>query len=146
MARDISNRENMLDSRDIIARIDDLRDELEAEHEAIGGPGSDTLFDTWLQETAEDSAHTLQEAASELRALLRLADECEGYGDWAHGEGLIRESYFKDYAQEMAEDMGAIDRNAQWPLNFIDWDAAADALRQDYMEVDYDGVTYLMRA
>jgi len=33
-----------------------------------------------------------------------------------------------------------------WPFSYIDWEAAADALRQDYLMVDFDGVNYWIRA
>ena len=75
-----------------------------------------------------------------------LADEASGYAaDWPHGETLIRDSYFKDYAMELADDIGAIDNNASWPLTCIDWDQAARELQMDYSAVDFDGVTYWIR-
>lgn len=42
--------------------------------------------------------------------------------------------------------MGAINADASWPNNCIDWGRAAEELKVDYFEVDYDGVTYLIRA
>ena len=84
--------------------------------------------------------------AEELRALKALADQCEGYGDWEHGETLIARSYFQTYAQELAADIGAIDPSASWPLNCIDWEAAAKELEADYTAVDFDGEEFLMRA
>lgn len=39
----------------------------------------------------------------------------------------------------------AIDRNASWPANHIDWEAAANELEQDYTEVDFNGEVYLYR-
>jgi hypothetical protein len=58
---------------------------------------------------------------------------------------LIRDSYFEDYARQLAEDIGAIDSKASWPNNHIDWEDATDALKQDYTEVDFDGVSYWIR-
>ena len=83
---------------------------------------------------------------SAIKDLLALQEEAEGSPDWRHGETLIRETYFKEYAQELAEDIGAIDRNASWPNNCIDWDEATDLLKQDYFSVDFDGVDYLIRS
>jgi hypothetical protein len=65
---------------------------------------------------------------------------------WEYSASLIRDDYFRTYAQELAEDIGAIDPDAGWPLGHIDWDAAADALRMDYMTVTYLGVEYQVRA
>lgn len=38
------------------------------------------------------------------------------------------------FAEEIAEETGAIDRNASWPLNCIDWEYAAKELMYDYSE------------
>jgi hypothetical protein len=52
------------------------------------------------------------------------------------GVTLVHERYFKEYAKQLAEDIGATSSNAAWPLYHIDWDAAAEELKQDYCEVD----------
>jgi len=123
----ISNAEDVIDSRDVIARIEELESELEAEHD-------DSEVDDVLDMKAE------------LAILKALADEAEGYaGDWRHGEALIRDSYFVEYAQQLAEDIGAIDKAASWPNTCIDWDQAARELQQDYTSVEFDGVTYWIR-
>lgn len=40
----------------------------------------------------------------------------------------------EDFAYEMAESLGAIDKNASWPMNCIDWAYAAKELMYDYCE------------
>ena len=118
MNREINNTDDVIDSRDVIARIDEL--------EAIENPNMDD--------------------ADELVTLKALADEASQYAaDWEYGETLIRDSYFRDYAEELADDIGAVSKDATWPNNFIDWEAAADALKQDYTSVEFDGVTYWIR-
>jgi len=47
--------------------------------------------------------------------------------------------------EQLAEDIGAIDKDLQWPVYCIDWEQAANELRVDYSEVDYDGETYYYR-
>jgi hypothetical protein len=164
---EITNSEDIIDSRDVIARIEYLRDELDACLEAVIGGESDEDREKALSDLAEwlgceagdlpDSFAAINgdfplknyqgsDEAQELAALEALASEVEGYGDWHHGEALIRDSYFTEYAQQLADDIGAIDRNAKWPTNHIDWEAAADELKQDYMEVSFNGTTYFMRA
>jgi hypothetical protein len=132
---DVDNDEDIIDSRDVIARIDDIRSELAD-----------------LYEVSEEGPLTdAQEADREdLRAELAILEAFaqDGYNnvtDWEDGATLIRESYFTEYAEELADDIGAIDKDAGWPLAHIDWDAAADALKIDYVEIDFDGVTYLAR-
>lgn len=138
----ISNSEDLIDSRDVIARIDELTDERDAWIEDVEENGGE--FDM-SPETDWHNANT--EEGCELDALQALADEAAGYApDWQHGEALIRYSYFTEYAEQLAGDIGAVDRNADWPLSFIDWDAAAEALQQDYTEVDFDGVAYWVRS
>lgn len=34
----------------------------------------------------------------------------------------------QDYARDLADDLGLVDRDASWPNNFIDWKRAADEL------------------
>jgi hypothetical protein len=122
MTHTIDNTQDVIDSRDVIARIEDLQEDVDAE-----------LAD--------------EDDIAELKALKALADEASGYAaDWQYGEALIRYSYFKEYAQQLADDLGAITNNATWPNNCIDWDEAARQLQQDYTEVDFDGVAYWIRS
>lgn len=126
----ISNTDNIIDSRDVIARIEELEAELLNEDGEIDTANEDPEY---------------RDSCGELASLQSLASEGEGSPDWAHGETLIRDSYFRDYAEQLADDIGAIDRNLSWPLNCIDWDQAARELRMDYTAVDFDGVTYWIR-
>lgn len=123
--RTISNTDDVIDSRDVIARIAELEE---------------------LVPPADESDGTDNEDRLELATLVALQDEAEGYApDWKYGATLIRDSYFEDYAREFAEDIGAINKDASWPNTHIDWDAAANALQQDYTSVEFDGVTYWVR-
>lgn len=128
MANTFDNFDAVIDSRDVIARIEEL------EGEVLNDDGV-------IDQSNEDADY--RDKCGELAALQALADEASGYAaDWQHGETLIRDSYFKDYAMELADDIGAIDNNASWPLTCIDWDQAARELQMDYSAVDFDGVTY----
>lgn len=129
--RTISNNDDVIDSRDVIARIEELEEERQ------------DLLD-------EDDAAGLEEwdtdNGDELAALRALAEEASGSPDWEYGEALIRRSYFKEYAQELADDCGMVPDNLSWPLTCIDWDQAARELEMDYFSVDFDGVEYLIRS
>ena len=149
--------DDIIDSRDVIARIEELEAEREALNDhlsdcesAYGFHDSDDTKSTPEWDDLQAARAALKEwdddNDAELAALKALADEASGYAaDWRHGEALIRDSYFTDYAMQLAEDIGAIDRNAQWPNTCIDWDQAARELQMDYTAVDFDGVTYWIR-
>lgn len=165
---EITNTADVIDSRDVIARIEELEGEREnlaiqtcCRHcgQDIEGCESD---DEWRDrgnntscpddsgkdhEPPEGTRGELPEdEAAELANLKALADEAEGYAaDWHHGEALIRDSYFTEHAQQLAEDCGMVNRQAAWPNNHLDWEAAADELKGDYTAVDFDGTTYWIR-
>jgi len=81
-------------------------------------------------------------------ALGEILGELAGYGGDEQFEGdwypitLVRDSYFVQYAMDFAEDIGAVNPDATWPNNYIDWDRAADALQMDYSSVEINGTTY----
>ena len=42
----------------------------------------------------------------------------------------------EDFAQNMAEELGQIDKSAKWPNSCIDWEFAAKELMYDYFEAN----------
>lgn len=127
----ISNSENVIDSRDVIARIEELREQRdEAEQEASEGYAAFGYG---------------QEERDELAALEALQEEAKDYApDWEYGATLIRETYFSEYCEELLKDIGDLPQDLPGYIA-IDWDKTADNLRVDYTEVDFDGTTYLVR-
>lgn len=131
----ISNTDDTIAMSDLLDAIAEIEDEYnELKDAAESGEESDLEA---LDEFCDTSGWTVMND---------LVDEVtQSCGDWQH-EVLISESYFKEYAQELAEDIGAVNRNADWPNNCIDWDAAAEQLKMDYTEVDFDGKAYWIRS
>ena len=118
MSTRISNYDDVIDSREIIGRIEEL----------------------------ESNDHSTKSEDDELAVLQEMAEEGSSYSvDWELGETLIRDSYFTNYAQELADDIGAVNQDVNWPNSHIDWDAAADELKTNYTTIDFDGVSYWMR-
>lgn len=126
----IDNSADVIDSRDIIARIEHLS--------ALEQSGSVDLGD--------DNGTDHDALFAELSSLRRLAEEADGCSDWDLGATLIRDSYFREYAQELAEDCGMIPDNLAWPCRCIDWEQATWELQMDYTSVEFDGVTYWVRS
>jgi len=60
----------------------------------------------------------------------------------------IDEDGFEEYAEDLADDLGAYSRKASnsWPLCHIDWTAAAEALKVDYETFEFEDTTYLVRS
>ncbi len=125
MSNTIDNTDDVIDSRDVIARIE----ELEAERDACEAEA----FEEWQK----------SDDADELAALCNLRDEAEGYApDWHHGAQLIRDSYFETAMDDMLEDCGELPKDLPCYLSItVDY----KALQMDYTAVDFDGVTYWVR-
>ena len=125
--REISNSDDIIDSRDVIARIEFLQNAAEGAEEL----GMEVEYDE----------------REDLRTLVELAEQGQNSAeDWQYGATLIRDSYFVTYAQELAEDIGALPQgDSGWPAYCIDWEWAARELRMDDTSVDFDGVTYWVR-
>lgn len=117
---------DLIDVRDLIARVE----ELEAEQ------ASDPM--------AFDNGEELDTLTSIMEELAGMGGDEQWRGHW-YPVTLIRDSYFRTYAEELADDIGAMPRDAAWPLTCIDWEQAARELRYDYSGVDIDGVTYWTR-
>jgi hypothetical protein len=126
-----NNRMDLIDSREIIKRIESLEEDLE-----IVADDPDYL-----------NPKELEAVTDELRILKAVQEEAEGYAsDWRYGETLIRDTYFKDYAQELAEECGMVTEGSSWPNTCLDWERAARELKYDYTSVDYAGIEYWIRA
>lgn len=121
-SEEITGGEDILDPRDIAERLKYLTREW------------DRLESSQLDEF-------LDENEEEIDALQEVVDE--GIDDT-----LVHEDYFQKYAEELAVDIGAIDRGQRdhWPYTCIDWEQAADELKQDYSVIDIRGGTYYYRS
>lgn len=127
MTNAISNTDNTIDSRDVIARIEELEETLAGDYVLDGA-------------YSFESTDTIKK---ELIALKALAEQGEDYApDWKYGAQLIHKDYFKTVMDEMLEDCGYIPRDLpSWMTITVDY----DALNQDYTAIDFDGQTYYIR-
>jgi hypothetical protein len=101
-----------------------------------------------LIDLRDDEDHEFQgHEELELEELEQLEADlgCTLEAAYQNGAIFIDEDYFVEYAKELAYDIGVVSDDLEWPNTFIDWDAAADALKVDYTEVEFDGNTYLVR-
>ena len=134
MARTIDKAENVIDSREVQARIDDLESDIAAyEEDAEAG-----------EEVDADDLNELKEELDILEAFADEAADCTS--EWDDGATFINADYFETYAREFAADIGAIEPKRSWPLNCIDWADAAEELRQDYSTVEFDGQDFYVQS
>jgi hypothetical protein len=154
----ISNSDNIIDSRDVIERIEELQAEREGLQEDVEearqciiyhhgeiDPNGNYTEHKELRRCTDELEHWEIEEGQELAALESLQEEAEGYAtDWRYGATLIREDYFTEYAMELLADIGDLPRDIPHYI-VIDEEATADNLKVDYNTVDFDGETYYIR-
>ena len=93
-----------------------------------------------------------RKAWHDAKALVRnygLEGDFNLMGSFVHSPGygaeLISSDNWVEYAQQLAEEVGAIDKNTSWPNNCIDWEKAANELASDYGLETIDGNNYYCR-
>ena len=153
--------DDTIDSRDIIQRLEELTEE-QADLASDISECQDNLATVLDEDELADAAEELaraenrlntweKENQAELNALQAICKLGEGYGDWSHGDVLISEDYFTKYIEELIGDCyempKGFDSNA-WPWRHmkIDYEAAADEAKSDYVEIECNGHTYYFRA
>jgi hypothetical protein len=152
----ISHNDSVIDSRDIIARIEELEADLGAAHETHRETGETNLeFEEWLQAVKADAgpAHENEHWSDveELQELRRLASEAESSPDWEYGETLIADDYFVSYVEELINDCYEMPKemnSGAWPYRHmsINYEAAAEEAKADYFEVTFFGHVFWIRA
>ena len=117
------NTDQIMDSREISDRIDELQD-------------------TDINEVLSDEDH------SELQLLRALQEAFQNYGDWDHGDSVIPEACFVEYISDIIDECYEIKKSSDWPYRHmtLDYEAAADEAKQDYTTCDHEGETYYFRA
>jgi hypothetical protein len=159
----ISKHDDVIDSREIVERVAELASWSEC---TVCGEQCDVSQDRgykWLHVHSGDvycgtgdgatASPTIldEDESAELVTLRALLSQLETVGGDSpeDGQTLVRDSYFVNYAQELAEELGLLESESGttngWPFYCIDWEQAARELRMDYTSVEFDGVTYWVR-
>jgi len=147
----ISNKDDVIDSRDVIERIEELAlTQIQVFNEQQSIEGDDDMcieeddynnnhFRNWLKE-----GEGIDIDRDELILLLELQDQCEELSDWEHGETLVHADYWVDYVYDLLRECGDLPKEIPHYIK-IDWEATANNIEQDYMRVDFGGEEYLIR-
>lgn len=144
---------NILDSRELQQRLDELQQDFANWKENLSPeqiskikdeyeiPDDEEIPDEELGWAWEDEVGS---DALELKSLTELREQFDSR-TWEDGITLVKDSYFEEFAEDEADQLGLVENINQWPYNCIDWSRAADQLRMDYSSVDFDGETYWYR-
>ena len=117
MTTTFSLDDDIIDVRDIIARVEELEE---------------------AQEAGE-----LTDLEGILDALKGYGGDEQWRGDW-YPVTLIHHAHFVVYARELLEDCGTIPKDLPHWVH-IDWEATASEMLADYSEVSIKGRTYFYR-
>lgn len=124
--------EDIIDSRDIVERIEEL--------------------EAFTEDNPEEACtEEGRNRARELKALKALEAEASSSPDWNYGETLIRESYFEEYIEQLIDDcypeVSKALSSGEWPMRHLklDIEDAANEAKADYFDVEFNGSTYLIR-
>lgn len=127
---------DVIDVRDVIARIEELERELDDDNM----PVTRAIID----------GDDVSRCRYELAQLQAIMDELKGYGgdeqwrgDW-YPLQLIDDCYFTEYTIQLLEDCGDLPRNLPDYIA-VDWERTARNIRVDYSAVEVDGRTYWYR-
>jgi hypothetical protein len=118
--QEITNTENFINTSDLMKRITELAAKAERD------------------EYEDEELTALRKLRNQLESMLG-----NGYAE-RNNKVIVRETYFEEYAREEAYDMGG----GAWEGSVdshVDWEGYANAVRQDWSDVDFDGTTYLVR-
>jgi hypothetical protein len=130
--------DELIRSDDIISRLDEL-------HAALQ-----------LQEDAAEIMAWLEQYEVEYLALQSVSSQAERLGDWGCGERLVRrDAWTEHYRQSQLSAISPRPVVVDWLETSIavampdsqvavDWAATADAAAEDYAEVEFGAVTYLI--
>ena len=111
-----------------------------------------------LRDLVQEWRDLLDEPADErdtdrIAALESMANDLgypaspDGLEEYAENEPtMIAARDFEEYAQELAEDIGAMPEGNHWPTYCIDWERAARELAMDYSLCTFDGTDYYIRS
>lgn len=145
---------DIIDIRDVIARVEELREEkhdlidavTEAYHAREIDPSDDNV--ETHQDAMKEEGEWREENSEELETLEALLSSLCGYGGDEQWEGdwypvtLIKESHFEESMDDLLEGGGFVPKDLPFFLKItVDY----DALKQDYSEVEFEGFSYYYR-
>lgn len=144
---------NILDSRNLNKRLEELQSEFDVWKDSLTPEQISSIKEAYGvtegEEISNEEFHwewenTVGSDADELKNLIDLREQFDR--EWIDGITFVKDSYFEEFAEDEADQLGLIKDGGGWPYNCIDWQRAAEQLQQDYSQVEFDGETYWYRS
>ena len=134
----------MKDTRDLIEQREELKQQvLDSYNENFFDQVVDDYEDIDFEEVTSEWKEDWLDAIA-LIGEIDVVEDTIG-GEFEYGVTLIEEDEFEDYMEDLLEECGDIPKDfPSWIV--IDWAETADNVRQDYSELEFDGVTYIYRS
>ena len=144
----------IIDTRDLIEKrdelkqsiLDDFNDKFNTEFDDFDDVILDRLdsedFEHIDKDAIEDFKIYWETEYKEIEEINQVEEEVGS--EFSYGCTLIEEDDFEDYCEELVIDCGYIPKDFPSWIE-IDWEATASNMKQDYSELDYQGITYLFR-
>lgn len=141
---EIDYSSDIIDSRDLYNRLEELREISQAVDDA------QEELDSSEDENKEDLVAALDSATdayNDIKDELKELEIAESeISEFSGGNTLISEQHFEDYCREMLEDCGDIPKGLpDYIKNNIDWSGVASDLKHDYSEITLQGNTFYYR-
>lgn len=139
---------NILDSRQLEEELTELLEQFEDWKSNLTDEQIHKLAEkidcAVIDLTEEDFLLELDSSDGErIKEIRNLKEEIYG---WKDGVTFVKDSYFEEFARDEAENIGAFNaRENSWPYSCIDWEKAADQLKDNYSSVEFDGLMYWYR-
>lgn len=135
MDMNFDGTDDIMDTRDITVRIQELKDEW--------SEVTENDFEDYNLSYDDLKVGLSEEDAEELLALMELQEEA-GSSYFDNEESFISDEYFTEYAQDMIKDVGYISAEVPSWIE-IDWERTAQNVRMDYTSFEFRGTTYWIR-
>lgn len=135
MDMNFDGTDDIMDTRDITVRIQELKDEW--------SEVTENDFEDYNLSYDDLKVGLSEEDAEELLALMELQEEA-GSSYFDNEESFISDEYFTEYAQDMIKEVGYISAEVPSWIE-IDWERTAQNVRVDYTSFEFRGTTYWIR-
>ena len=139
---------NYIDTRNLVERREALKQEI-LDSFLENFPHYEEMTESFgdIRFEEEEIESWKEDFEDELKEIEEIDDiENEVGNEFEYGVTLVDVDDFEDYCEELVSDIGDLPKDLpSYIANNIDWEGVAEDLKVDYIEVTYQGNSYLGR-